>query len=227
MAGDRCVLPSTGGRADLLLVAGLAVVIGIVLLQWRRGTRLGASGHLSVLAVVPLLLFGPLSPQQVDPCLQPSTTSVSSTTTTTSSTTPSSTTTTTLPLGDALALCATAITAWLPSVDDYHDLSLTNSPYEVVDIVEARVQAQLPECLNLDLVQHGTAGSPDAGPYFGVGFSFTSYGGACTFGSCTGGAGGGLLGDGGDGFAGGDGGDAGLVGNGGDGGDGIDASAGG
>ena len=184
MTGDRCVLPSTGGNADLLLLAGLAVMIGVALLRWRRDATVGASGHLSVLAVVPLLLFGPLGPQQADPCVQPSTTSVSFTTTTTSTTsTTSSTTTTTLPLVDALAACAAAITAWLPDAADYQDLSLTNTPYEVVDIFEARVQAQLPECLDLDLVQHGTADSPDAGPYFGVGFSFTSYVGACTSGS--------------------------------------------
>ena len=63
----------------------------------------------------------------------------------------------------------------------------------------------------------GTADNPNAGVLIGNGYSYTSYGGACTTGACNGGTGG-LIGNGGDGFAGGNGGSAGWFGSGGTGG---------
>ena len=63
----------------------------------------------------------------------------------------------------------------------------------------------------------GTAENPNAGVLIGNGYSYTSYGGACTTGACNGGTGG-LIGNGGDGFAGGNGGSAGWFGSGGKGG---------
>lgn len=67
-------------------------------------------------------------------------------------------------------------------------------------------------------VGSGTAENPNAGVLIGNGYSYTSYGGACTTGSCNGGTAG-LIGNGGDGFAGGHGGSAGWFGSGGKGGD--------
>ena len=66
-------------------------------------------------------------------------------------------------------------------------------------------------------VGNGTADNPNAGILMGNGYSYTSYGGACTSGACNGGNAG-LVGNGGDGFAGGNGGAAGWFGNGGAGG---------
>ena len=63
----------------------------------------------------------------------------------------------------------------------------------------------------------GTAENPNAGILVGNGYSYTSYGGACTSGACNGGNAG-LLGNGGNGFAGGNGGSAGWFGDGGAGG---------
>jgi hypothetical protein len=65
----------------------------------------------------------------------------------------------------------------------------------------------------------GTADNPNAGILLGNGYSYTSYGGACTSGPCTGGNGG-LIGNGGSGYQGGNGGSAGWFGNGGSGGSG-------
>ena len=76
-------------------------------------------------------------------------------------------------------------------------------------------------CAGLTLVENGTADSPDAGPIFGVGYTYTAFTGACTVAPCVGGNGATLLGDGGNGYAGGAGGDAGMIGNGGDGGSGV------
>ena len=66
-------------------------------------------------------------------------------------------------------------------------------------------------------VGSGTAENPNAGVLIGNGYSYTSYGGACTTGACNGGTAG-LIGNGGDGFAGGHGGSAGWFGSGGTGG---------
>jgi len=66
-------------------------------------------------------------------------------------------------------------------------------------------------------VGNGTADNPNAGILIGNGYSYTTYGGACTTGACDGGNGG-LIGNGGDGFAGGNGGAAGWFGSGGKGG---------
>ncbi len=66
-------------------------------------------------------------------------------------------------------------------------------------------------------VGNGTADNPNAGILLGNGYSYTTYGGACTTGACDGGNGG-LIGNGGDGFAGGNGGAAGWFGSGGNGG---------
>jgi CubicO group peptidase (beta-lactamase class C family) len=66
-------------------------------------------------------------------------------------------------------------------------------------------------------VGNGTADNPNAGILLGNGYSYTTYGGACTTGACDGGNGG-LIGNGGDGFAGGNGGAAGWFGSGGKGG---------
>ncbi|WP_163806739.1 beta strand repeat-containing protein [Mycolicibacterium anyangense] len=75
-------------------------------------------------------------------------------------------------------------------------------------------------------VGDGTADHPDAGIFFGNGYSYTSYEGACQSGPCNGGKGG-FIGNGGNGFAGGDGGAAGFLGNGGKGGEGVDGINGG
>lgn len=66
-------------------------------------------------------------------------------------------------------------------------------------------------------VGSGTAENPNAGVLIGNGYSYTSYGGACTTGACNGGTAG-LIGNGGDGFGGGHGGSAGWFGSGGTGG---------
>ncbi|TGD84403.1 hypothetical protein BayCH28_25585 [Mycolicibacterium sp. CH28] len=70
-------------------------------------------------------------------------------------------------------------------------------------------------------VGDGTADHPNAGVLVGNGYSYTSYGGACTSGACNGGNAGILMGNGGNGFNGGNGGSAGLYGDGGAGGQGV------
>jgi hypothetical protein len=131
-----------------------------------------------------------------------------------------------LPLSQRQIQCATDIAAWLPTVTDYQTVSQSNTALQVVDIFEQRARTQLTRCAGLTLVQNGTADNPDAGPIFGVGYTYTSITGACTTAPCDGGNGGTLLGDGGDGYLGGDGGDAGLMGNGGNGGTGVTGAAG-
>lgn len=69
-------------------------------------------------------------------------------------------------------------------------------------------------------IGNGDAASPNAGILAGNGYSYTSYGGACSSGACDGGNGG-LIGNGGNGFNGGNGGSAGWFGDGGNGGDGT------
>jgi CubicO group peptidase (beta-lactamase class C family) len=71
-------------------------------------------------------------------------------------------------------------------------------------------------------IGHGTAANPDAGIFFGNGYSWTAQ--TCPAGACDGGRGG-LIGNGGDGFAGGRGGSAGWFGNGGNGGTAVEAGA--
>ena len=78
-------------------------------------------------------------------------------------------------------------------------------------------QPPTPESFLRMFVGNGTADNPNAGILMGNGYSYTSYGGACTSGACDGGNAG-LVGNGGDGFAGGNGGAAGWFGNGGAGG---------
>lgn len=71
-------------------------------------------------------------------------------------------------------------------------------------------------------VGDGTAANPDAGIFFGNGYSWTAQ--TCPAGACDGGRSG-LIGNGGDGFAGGRGGSAGWFGNGGNGGTAAEAGA--
>jgi len=78
-------------------------------------------------------------------------------------------------------------------------------------------QPPTPQSFLRMFVGNGTADNPNAGILMGNGYSYTSYGGACTSGACNGGNAG-LVGNGGDGFAGGNGGAAGWFGNGGAGG---------
>ena len=78
-------------------------------------------------------------------------------------------------------------------------------------------QVPKPESFLRLFVGNGTADNPNAGILMGNGYSYTSYGGACTSGACTGGNAG-LVGNGGNGFAGGNGGAAGWFGDGGAGG---------
>ena len=87
----------------------------------------------------------------------------------------------------------------MPDQTDYQTVSNSNTPLEVVTIFEQRAQSELSACADLTLVENGTAESPDAGPIFGVGYTYTTVGGACTAVPCAGGNGATLLGDGGNG----------------------------
>ena len=198
-ATEVCELPTTGRETGIVVVAMFLLVAGIIAV---RGLR--SSGHrLSAFAAVPILVMGMMSPSSDPNCVTGPTTTLPA------------------PTPAQLSDCVDALTPWLTTISDYSQLAQTNDSFDLVDIYAQRAAAQVPVCAGFSLVEHGTASSPDAGPIFGVGFSYTAYAGACTSGACDGGDGGDLLGDGGDGFAGGNGGDAGRVGNGGDGGVGI------
>lgn len=172
------------------------------------------------LFAVPTTTTTTTSPKTTTP---PSTTTTVATTTTTTTV---ATTSTTLPYAIRLNACVSKIEEWLPTIDDYETLSQSKTPEEVVDIFSERAKNRFVSCKDITLVQNGTADEPDAGPIFGVGYSYSSFTGACTVAPCNGGKGGLLLGDAGDGFAGGDGGAAGQVGNGGNGGAGVAGAAG-
>ncbi|MEN9300518.1 MAG: hypothetical protein RLZZ254_299, partial [Actinomycetota bacterium] len=209
-----CELPGTGSDLALLVPALFILLIGVLIISTIRSS----TQRTSVFAVFPLALIGIVSVNTPADCITevPTTTVVETTSTTTTTTDPQP-----APVSRSLAACSAAITAWLPSITDYQLVSQTNTKLQVVTIFEQRAQTQLPDCAGLSLVENGTAASPNAGAIFGVGYTYTSFSGACTTAPCNGGNGGGLLGDGGDGYAGGDGGDAGRVGNGGDGGTGV------
>lgn len=215
-ANDVCLLPATGRSATLIVAGLLLLAAGIAATWWVRSSK----HRMSAFAVVPILLVSMTTALSSDPnCLteQPSVPQPTATTTTTTTTTIAAPTTT-LPEAQRLAQCITDLGTWLPNINDYAQISSSNSSIDVVNMYEQRAQNELPMCAGLDLVENGTAEQPDAGPIFGVGYTYTSLTGACTNAPCDGGAGATLLGDGGDGFAGGNGGDAGLVGHGGSGG---------
>jgi hypothetical protein len=183
---DVCVeLPDTGGSPSLLLIGILVIAVGSMVALVRGGAGRDSMHRLSVLAAAPIAAVALLgaAPTGSDDC-DPSTMTASTvatetttpTTTTPTTTTPTTTapTTTTVPLEEREAACAAAITAWIPSVSDYATLSSTLNPIEVVDVLAERITAGLADCDGIALVEHGTAASPDAGRFLGVGYSYTA-----------------------------------------------------
>ncbi|NDE81638.1 MAG: hypothetical protein EB037_12130, partial [Actinobacteria bacterium] len=172
-ATDICTLPTTGNN-DVAIVAALAVLVsGVIATRWLKASR----RQLSVIAVVPALLVGmlALSPDSTD-CVTPST----------------SAPTTTLPAPSPvqIAECVTALSPWVATINDYSQQAQTKDSFALVTYYAQRAAAEVSVCSGFNLIQNGTADSPDAGAIFGVGYSYTSYHGACVSGPCDGGDGG-------------------------------------